>query len=186
MALRFFDLSQYQPTRISNGDTALRDLIDQLDGCDLHQAKHYNIHLITAREIQQEHTTGVQPLHSLRFLSYLAQQVTEDPRDVLGSEEFICTPDPSKPLGSSIKKMLRKWEKGYRCRQCNLVPEKRQSCGRCGALYCGRLCQEAHWPKHKATCKQEAQKKKATCKQEAQNKATPTASASYVHIIQFP
>ena len=34
---------------------------------------------------------------------------------------------------------------------------KLSACSGCQtAIYCGRACQRAHWPEHKATCKQTA------------------------------
>ena len=40
------------------------------------------------------------------------------------------------------------------CARCGFLAAKMQTCGGCGILhYCGRDCQKAHWPAHKARCK---------------------------------
>ena len=39
------------------------------------------------------------------------------------------------------------------CGACSAITNGRKKCGRCRQMYCNRICQEAHWPEHKALCR---------------------------------
>jgi tetratricopeptide (TPR) repeat protein len=44
---------------------------------------------------------------------------------------------------------------GMACGACGKTPQTLKKCGRCkSTLYCGRECQEKHWPAHKKSCSQ--------------------------------
>ena len=49
-----------------------------------------------------------------------------------------------------------------KCAKCAKARANLLQCGcRTGAYYCGKTCQEAHWPEHKATCRAAREAKKA-------------------------
>lgn len=49
-----------------------------------------------------------------------------------------------------------------KCAKCAKTPAKMLQCRcRTGAYYCGKTCQEAHWPEHKAACRAAREAKKA-------------------------
>jgi hypothetical protein len=39
------------------------------------------------------------------------------------------------------------------CSACSKITNGRKKCARCRTMYCDRICQEAHWPEHKAFCR---------------------------------
>ena len=62
----------------------------------------------------------------------------------------------SQPYNEFLETFIRENGESGRyptCGACSKVTNGRKKCARCRQMYCGRECQEAHWPLHKAFCR---------------------------------
>ena len=91
---------------------------------------------------------------------------------LLSAEEVVCTVDEVKKKDDSDTPKL--------CAHCNSQASPGEKLVRCSACsqvsYCGRQCQQAHWPSHKAACLQSRTLSALTPKKGSSDGEVPSAS----------
>jgi len=100
----------------------------------------------------------VAPAADHAAVSKAAQQEAASPAAADGPEaESMSSANVSEPEQSPDQPMG-----GQTCVICGASFPRLKKCGGClQRLYCGQVCQAAHWPAHKAECKRMQKKAKA-------------------------